>query len=85
MTAAIAQREQVPAIPGAAHKSVQRASRRTYRRLILPWLYIAPISTVHLCMVIIPAAFGLYYSLTRWPGIGPAKFIGLEPVMHFHA
>ena len=52
--------------------------KRGFRKNVFPWLLIAPITLIHLGIVIIPSLFGLYYSLTDWPGIGPAEFVGLD-------
>ena len=49
-----------------------------FRRTVLPWLLIAPITLVHLVVVVGPALAGMYYSLTDWSGIGAAEFIGLK-------
>ena len=62
---------------GARRREARRWTRG-FRKKIFPWLFIAPISLVHLGMVIIPSLFGLYYSLTDWSGIGPAEFVGLD-------
>ena len=52
--------------------------RRRWRRGVVPWLFIAPILTLHLVVVIGPSIAAIYYSLTSWSGIGAAEFIGLE-------
>ena len=41
-------------------------------------LFVAPITIIHLVVVVIPAISGMYYSLTDWSGIGAAEFIGLD-------
>ena len=51
---------------------------RRFRRQIMPWLFIAPITLLHLVVVVGPSVAGMYYSLTDWSGIGKADFIGLE-------
>ena len=51
---------------------------RTFRRKILPWLFIAPILLLHLVVVIGPSLSSLHYSLTDWSGIGDAEFVGLD-------
>lgn len=49
-----------------------------FRKKILPWLFIAPITILHFVVVVGPSISGAYYSLTDWSGIGAAEFIGLE-------
>jgi len=50
----------------------------TFRKKILPWLFILPIVSLHLVVVIGPSLGAVYYSLTEWSGIGAADFIGLD-------
>ncbi|MEM7127304.1 MAG: sugar ABC transporter permease [Chloroflexota bacterium] len=49
-----------------------------FRKRILPWLFIAPITLLHLIVVVGPSLSGVYYSLTEWSGYGPAEFVGLR-------
>lgn len=58
-----------------------RASRSQKRRGLIAWLFIIPILTLHFIVVIGPSLGAFYYSLTKWSGVGPAEFIGLE---NFH-
>lgn len=44
----------------------------------MPWLFILPITLLHLAVVIGPSIVGLYYALTDWSGVGEATFIGLD-------
>ncbi|HET9223001.1 MAG TPA: sugar ABC transporter permease [Roseiflexaceae bacterium] len=48
------------------------------RRSIVPWLFVLPILLLHGLVIVGPSISGMYYSLTKWSGIGPAEFIGLE-------
>jgi len=59
------------------HKRPWLHSRR-FRRQIMPWLFIAPITLLHLVVVVGPSVAGMYYSLTEWSGIGQAEFVGLD-------
>lgn len=59
-------------------KARRRLGGRGFRRNVLPWLFVTPISLVHLIIVIIPALFGLYCSLTEWTGVGTPAFVGLQ-------
>ncbi len=48
------------------------------RREWWAWICIAPITLVHLVVVVGPGVSGLYFSLTDWSGIGAAEFVGLS-------
>lgn len=50
---------------------------RSRRRRLRGWLFLLPLLVVNLCVVIGPSIATVYYSLTSWSGIGPAKFVGL--------
>jgi raffinose/stachyose/melibiose transport system permease protein len=70
---------------GSAPVAVRHAAQpqswwrgKRFRKTIMPWLFIAPITLLHLIVVVGPALSGMYYSLTDWSGIGAAEFIGLE-------
>lgn len=52
-----------------------------FRKNVLPWLFILPITLLHLVVVVFPALQGLYYAFTKWSGIGRAQFVGLK---NFH-
>jgi len=49
-----------------------------YRRVVIPWLFVLPILLINIAVVIGPSLAAIYYSMTEWSGIGPARFIGLE-------
>ena len=66
--------DKVTATPGT-HRSLFRGNR--FRITILPWLFIAPITLLHLVVVVGPSLSGVYYSLTEWSGYGAAEFVGL--------
>jgi len=55
--------------PGAA-----RARRRS---AVIGWAFLAPLLVLNLLVVLGPSIATVYYSLTDWSGLGPAKFIGL--------
>lgn len=57
-------------------KSLLRGNR--FRKQLMPWLFIAPITLLHLMVVVGPSLSGAYYSLTEWSGIGDAEFVGLQ-------
>lgn len=51
---------------------------KRFRKQIFPWLFIAPITLLHVIVVVGPSLSGVYYALTDWSGYGAAEFIGLQ-------
>ena len=65
-----------------AVRMIQAASpterrRRLWRRVILPWLFIAPLMFLNLVVILGPSVGSAYFAFTEWSGLGPAKWIGL--------
>lgn len=53
--------------------------KKFLRNVIIPYIFIAPLLLIHIFVVAIPAAQGVYMSLTDWTGVGrDVNFIGLE-------
>ena len=52
--------------------------RATWRRKIVPWLFVLPILLINIGVVLGPAISAIYYSMTEWTGIGEAKWVGLD-------
>ncbi len=52
--------------------------RPTWRRKVVPWLFVLPILLINVIVVLGPALSAFYYSMTQWTGIGQAEWIGLE-------
>ncbi len=52
--------------------------RQTWRRKVVPWLFVLPILLINMAVVLGPALAAIYYSMTEWTGIGAAKWIGLD-------
>ena len=40
------------------------------RNVLIPWLFILPLLSIHVFVVAIPAVQGIYMSLTDWSGVG---------------
>jgi raffinose/stachyose/melibiose transport system permease protein len=59
-----------------------RRGARFTRRMIVPWLFVLPILLLHMLIALGPSLAAVYYSLTKWSGIGAAEFIGLENYRH---
>lgn len=41
------------------------------------WLFVLPLITINLIVIVIPSIQGLFYSLTKWNGIGESTFVGI--------
>lgn len=52
--------------------------RATWRRKIVPWLFVLPILLINVVVVLGPALSAIYYSMTEWTGIGAAHWVGLD-------
>jgi raffinose/stachyose/melibiose transport system permease protein len=52
--------------------------RAFYRRKVVPWLFVLPVLILNVIVMAGPALSAVYYSLTKWNGIGPATWVGLE-------
>lgn len=50
----------------------------TYRKKVVPWLFVLPILLINMLVVVGPAVSSVYYSMTDWSGIGDAKWVGLD-------
>lgn len=53
-------------------------SLTTWQRKIFPYVMIAPNLLIFGIFIVIPAIYGLWYSLHSWSGIGPMEFVGLS-------
>jgi raffinose/stachyose/melibiose transport system permease protein len=51
--------------------------RASWRRKVVPWLFVLPILLINIVVVLGPALSAIYYSMTEWTGIGRAEWIGL--------
>lgn len=61
-----------------AQSAVRWDKRPFFRKKMLPWVFIAPITILYIMVVIGPSISAIGYSLTDWSGIGDAEFIGLQ-------
>lgn len=58
-------------------RSVRRwMNVRSWRKVILPWMFVLPLAVIHLIVITGPSLVNIYYSLTEWSGFGEARFIG---------
>jgi raffinose/stachyose/melibiose transport system permease protein len=48
------------------------------RRKIVPWLFVLPILLINVAVVAGPALSSVYYSMTKWNGIGAPQWVGLQ-------
>lgn len=42
------------------------------------WLYLVPGAVLFVAVIVVPFAMNVYYSFTRWPGIGDPRWTGLD-------
>lgn len=59
------------------HPELSWYERPFFRKKLLPWIFIAPITLLYTLVVIGPSISALGYSLTDWSGIGEAEYVGL--------
>jgi raffinose/stachyose/melibiose transport system permease protein len=63
---------------GVQRMSVSRLQRsRFWRREIFPWVLLAPALLLNIVVVLVPALSAIYFAFTDWPGLGPARWVGL--------
>ena len=48
-----------------------------WRKMILPWLFVAPLLFFNAVVILGPSAGSVYYAFTEWSGLGPAEWVGL--------
>lgn len=61
-----------------SHEKAEAGSRRPFRQVLVPWLFLLPIIIVNLVVIVGPSAASVFYSFTDWNGISQAHFIGLQ-------
>lgn len=59
-------------------KQQHKGSITSKEMRVFPYLLILPNFLIFTIFIIVPAIFGIYYSLTDWTGIGDLNFVGLE-------
>jgi len=79
----MSQKITIESVPGEVDRTsrspdVPWYKRPFFRKNILPWLFIAPITILYIMVVLGPSITAIGFSLTDWSGIGQAEFIGLE-------
>ena len=69
-----------PSIPqsSSALASPRRALWREIVKARWPYLFISPFYLLFVVFGLYPVAFSIYLSFTKWKGLGPTEFIGLE-------
>jgi raffinose/stachyose/melibiose transport system permease protein len=70
-------RSQAVALPRVA-RATSRRPRRRWRRGLAAWAFMVPLVVMNLLVIVGPSIATVYYSLTNWTGLGPARFIGLD-------
>jgi raffinose/stachyose/melibiose transport system permease protein len=51
--------------------------RRIRREAVIGWLFVVPALLMYAVFVLLPLVLTIVYSLYRWDGVGPAKWVGL--------
>ena len=51
-------------------------AHRTWRRVLTPWLFVAPILILNVVVILGPSVASIYYSLTEWSGVGEPAWVG---------
>lgn len=64
-------------LAASRHPSTRTAGQKSWDR-IEPYLYLAPALVVVVIFLLYPAAYTIYISLTKWDGLTPPEFIGLQ-------
>lgn len=65
---------------------VNRPARRRLRdHRVKGWVFLLPLLTINVVVVLIPSLSSVYYSLTDWSGIGGAEFIGFDNYVRLFA
>jgi len=62
-------------LPPSGHKL--RGGSLTFDKTVLPWLFLLPLLSLNLLVMLGPSIGSIYYSFTDWKGIGTANWLGL--------
>lgn len=52
--------------------------QRLASRSVVPWLFLSPVLLFGAVFLVLPLAYAAYISLTRWNGLTPPRFVGLD-------
>jgi raffinose/stachyose/melibiose transport system permease protein len=52
-------------------------SHHKWKRVVTPWLFVAPILILNVIVILGPSLASIYYSLTEWSGVGKPTWVGL--------
>src|SRR5690349_7329320 len=63
--------------PQRATTTVRARGQIRWRKMILPWLFLAPILVLNVVVILGPSVGSAVYAFTSWSGVGPAQFVGL--------
>ena len=55
----------------------ERVVHRNWRKVLMPWLFMAPILSLNVVVVLGPSVASVYYAFTEWSGVGQPRWIGL--------
>jgi raffinose/stachyose/melibiose transport system permease protein len=54
-----------------------RRRQRRWRKVFMPWLFMAPLIFFNVVVILAPSIGSMAYAFTSWSGLGPAKWVGL--------
>ncbi|MGL4696582.1 carbohydrate ABC transporter permease [Enterococcus larvae] len=59
-------------------ETISAGNRRSRKKKLVPWLFLAPHLTIFFIFFLIPVVFGIYISFTDWDLFSSPTFVGLE-------
>lgn len=71
--------------PGRVGRRRTRSIRATRRPGQVYWLYLIPGAVLFTGVIVVPFFMNLYYSMTKWPGIGDPRWTGFDNYVRLFA
>lgn len=56
---------------------VKARRQRRFRKVVLPWLFMAPLIFFNVVVILAPSLGSVAYAFTEWSGLGSPKWVGL--------
>lgn len=67
-----------PAVTSRLRKAALARSGRRRNGTLGFWPYLLPGAVLFVAVILVPFVMNLYYSMTKWPGIGDPRWIGFD-------